>query len=145
MLNKVRPLNLIVLRFAFITWLALQSGYGFSQSIMFDGVTEGMSLKRDKEYQMYWKGSLTAQIVSVQFRKNDLVVHEGPGFLKSGKYHVPIPNYLTVDNYTILVVDPSTQAVLQFDQVKIKRRIPLVAHVAIGIIGFTCLLLLIPG
>jgi hypothetical protein len=110
---------------------------------MFDGVPEGMPLKRDKDYQMYWEGSLTAQIVSVQFRKNNLVVHEGPGFLKSGKYLMHIPSYLAVDNYTILVVDPSTQAVLQSDQVKIKRKIPLVAHVVTVIIGTAALLLFV--
>jgi hypothetical protein len=145
MLNKVRLLNLIVLRFALITLLTLQVGYGFSQDIQFDGVTEGMSLKRDKEYQMYWKGSLTAQIVSVQFRKNDLVIHEGPGFLKAGKYQVQIPANLKCDNYTLRVVDPSTQAVLKSDQVKIKRRIPLVAHVAVVVIGFVSLLVLVPA
>ena len=145
MLNKVRLLNLLVLRFALITFLILQVGYSFSQDIQFDGVTEGMSLKRDKEYQIYWKGSLTAQIVSVQFRKNDLVIHEGPGFLKSGKYQVHLPANLKPDNYTLLVVDPSTQAVLKSDQVKIKRRIPLVAHVVVVVIGFVSLLLLVPA
>jgi hypothetical protein len=134
-----------MIRVALIFLLFLPFSMGFSQSIKFDGVEEGAPIKRGKQYLMYWEGNLTSQIVSVQFRKNDLVVHEGPGFLKSGKYHVPIPNYLTVDNYTILVVDPSTQAVLKSDQIKIKRRIPLVAHVAIGIIGFTCLAFLIPS
>jgi hypothetical protein len=134
-----------MIKIVFLILLILQLSYGFSQSIMFDGVPKGMPLKRNKEYSMYWAGSLSSQIVSVQFRKNALVIHEGPGFLKSGKYLVHIPGYLSVDNYKILVVDPSTQAVLQSDQIKIKRRIPLVAHVAIGIIGFTCLAFLIPS
>lgn len=140
----VRPLSLEMIKITFIISLLLQFSYGFSQSIKFDDVAEGMPLKRDKEYQMYWAGSLSPQIVSVQFRKNDLVVHEGPGFLKSGKYHVRVPANLKLDNYTLLVVDPSTQAVLQSDQVKIKRRIPLVVTIGVAL-GIAVVVSFIPA
>lgn len=133
-----------MIKIVFFILLILQLSYGFSQSIMFDGVPKGMPLKRDKEYLMYWAGSLSSQIVSVQFRKNDLVIHEGPGFLKSGKYLVHIPGYLSVDNYKILVVDPSTQAVLQSDQVNIKRRIPLVVQIGAAL-GIAVLVSFIPA
>jgi hypothetical protein len=129
--NKAAPLNLNVGKLVVMALLILQVSYCFSQSLKFEGVPEGMPLKRDKEYQMYWAGRLTAQIVSVQFRKNDLVVHEGPGFLKSGKYQISLPGNL-LGNYTVLVLDPSTQAVLQSDEVKIKRRIPLVGQIGVA-------------
>jgi len=131
-LTRVRPLIFDVVRVALLALLVLQIDTGFCQGIKFEEVPPGKPLTRSNDYHLYWTGSLTAQIVSVQFRKNDLVVHEGPGFLKLGKYQIHLPGNLKLDTYTLVVLDPSTKAILQSDEIKIKRRIPLVGQIGLA-------------
>lgn len=132
-------------KFAVIVVLVLQVSLSFSQNIKFEGIPDGSPLKRDTEYQMYWVGRLTSQIVSVQLRQHDIVMHEGPGFLKSGKYQVKLPGDLKLGGYTMVVLDPSSNTVLQSGQVEIKRRIPLIAHAAVVLLGYFTLLLVVPA
>jgi len=114
----------------------------FSQGLKFDGVAKGTSLKRDSEYRMYWEGDLSASIVSVQFRRNNLIVHEVPGFLKAGKYQVKLPAGMQLGNFTLVVLDPSSSAVIQSDLVVVRRRIPMVARVVVVFIAVSALLVI---
>lgn len=105
--------------------LILQTFLCHSQSITFDEVSKQESLKRGKEYQISWKGGSSNEIVTVQLLKKDVVVKEWPSILNTGKCLVYLPSNLKPGGYSFAIINSSTQALIQSDQTKIKRRIPL--------------------
>jgi len=109
--------------------LILQACLCFSQGINFDEVHKQRSLKRGKEYQINWKGGAPDEIVTVQLRKKNLVVKEWPSILNGGKCLVFLPSNLKPGVYSFEVTNSSTQALIQSEQTKIKRRIPLLVKI----------------